>query len=51
MTSRKLAVSQPGHARPEADPSTGVSRDITDICLPGYNTTVAVLMALNDLTQ
>lgn len=52
MTSRKLAVSQPGHARPGADPSTGVFRDITDICLPGYNTTcVPVLLALNDLTQ
>lgn len=32
--------------------STGVFRDITDICLPGYNTTcVAVLLAFNDLTQ
>lgn len=52
MTSRKLAESQPGHARPGADPSTGVFRDILDICHPGYNTTcVAVLLALNDLTQ
>lgn len=54
MTSRKLAESQPGHARPGADPSTpGVFGDSTDICLPGYNTTtcVAVLLALNDLTQ